>query len=282
VQITVSHQQGSNPLFVRVNRQLKDGTLVFLGTLGGTAAVNGQLQSLGSDEVLLQPGDRLRFQLQSGTGTDELVPSRTEIQIAESAGSYTVNVFDTRTISISGLSLSVSAAARSNQDLSLNRIHSPQLGSSDGLIQLRKGQDIGLQVGSDCGYVNHLGFIRINTDPLTGLPNNTVGDEDIAVNSSLFEKEAAKLLDLGFQIDVTGKQARQGLNWHVAQDGVYAPVLITQHGDVFTYGTFTGTQGSELHLRVLGNNFFGFEDMSGKMSDWDWNDVTVKIVSASN
>ena len=45
-----------------------------------------------------------------------------------------------------------------------------------------------------------------------------------------------------------------------ADAGLYAAVLINPNGEVFTFGSSTGSDGRQ-HVKVLGDNTFGFEDL---------------------
>ena len=71
------------------------------------------------------------------------------------------------------------------------------------------------------------------------------------------------------------------LQWTVNEAGTYAPVLITSEGNVFSIGNRDTDLTSEQHLRLLGTNTFGFEDLNGRISDWDWNDVVVSVTGLS-
>ena len=54
-------------------------------------------------------------------------------------------------------------------------------------------------------------------------------------------------------------------------------MLINPNGEVFTFGSSTGSDGRQ-HVKVLGDNTFGFEDLlDSESSDWDFNDLRVKI-----
>ena len=72
-------------------------------------------------------------------------------------------------------------------------------------------------------------------------------------------------------ITATGENQEQ-YDWFVPSEdaGFYAPVLITQEGEIITYGS---TQ-----VKNLGCNFFAFEDQRSNLaSDWDYNDLTARI-----
>jgi len=78
-------------------------------------------------------------------------------------------------------------------------------------------------------------------------------------------------------------ESRNQDDWHISQTytlspdqaGLYAPVLITDDDLIFTYGRNSAADGKQ-HLKVLGENVFGFEDdLAGKRCDWHYDDVIV-------
>ena len=53
--------------------------------------------------------------------------------------------------------------------------------------------------------------------------------------------------------------------------------MITQGGEVFTFGASTASDGRQ-HMKLLGTNIFGFEDLlASQGSDWDFNDTKIRI-----
>jgi hypothetical protein len=54
--------------------------------------------------------------------------------------------------------------------------------------------------------------------------------------------------------------------------------LITQERNVFCGVAGDASMNGIQQMRLLGQNSFGFEDMQGRVSDYDWNDVICTIV----
>jgi hypothetical protein len=160
----------------------------------------------------------------------------------------------------------------------LDSIAAPQGGISDGLLQLIQGESLKLQITTDSAFKNRLGFVRLNLDPITGLPLETVGEQGIVINSPRFSEQIDSLLDPGFQITQGGRNVSSIFEWNVSQDGIYAPVLITQEGNVFCGASMSNSAIGNLQMRMLGENCFGFEDMKGQLSDYDWNDMVIKFL----
>jgi len=272
ISLQTTAQQGERPMHIQVLRTRHDGSSEVIGSLGGTSGDASQLQSLGTERVLLQVGEKLEFKLLSRNG-EGFETSSTEIRAKPQGGGFNVNLHDAS--QAASLQFAVVAEPLDWTLSSLDHIAALQGGVSDGLLQLRKGDSLKLQITTDCAFKNRLGFVRLNLDPITGLPLETVGDQGITIGSSRFSEQIDALLDPGFQITQGGRKVSSILEWNVAQDGIYAPVLITQQGNVFCAATVgTSTIGNH-QMRMLGENCFGFEDMKGPLSDYDWNDMVV-------
>ena len=81
----------------------------------------------------------------------------------------------------------------------------------------------------------------------------------------------------GSPITATG-QTNRSISWDLSSSdaGLYAPVLINTDGEVFTIGA-SASDGNQ-HVKALGNNTFGFEDLLlSDLSDWDHNDFVVQV-----
>ena len=69
------------------------------------------------------------------------------------------------------------------------------------------------------------------------------------------------------------------VEWNLSENdaGLYAPVLITENKDLLTFGDTTASDGLQ-HLKVFGDNQFGFEDeLASDNPDWDFNDHRIKF-----
>ncbi len=278
VQLQAKVQLGERPLHVQVLRTRRDGTSEVIGAFGGTSADASQLQSLGRESILLQVGDQLSFQLlaRSGDGVD---PSTTEIRPGAAGAGFDVILRGGGGAKGSSLQFTVMPATEAFTSTSSDRIAAPQRGVSEGLLQLRQGQKLSLQITTDCAFSNRLGFVKVNADPFTGLPLGTVGSQPIAIDTPQFRQQIDSLLDPGFQIAQAGRRISSVLQWEISQDGLYAPVLITQEGNVFCGAPGGASRADAQQMRLLGQNSFGFEDLKGRVSDYDWNDVVCQIVN---
>ncbi len=276
VMLQATGQQGARALHVQISRIRNDGSSEVIGSLGGTTADAGQLQSLGSERLLLQVGERLGFQLLSRRG-DSIEASTTEIRPHQDGNGFQVILRNTDPSAPASLSVGVMADPLGYTPSPEARIAAPQGDAHDGLLQLHAGQTLRLTLTSDCDFENRLGFVQLNLDSVTGLPLSTVGAQSIDINSDAFRQQIDSLLVPGFQITQSGRKITTDLIWNVANDGVYAAVLITPEGHIFC-----GAPGStDRQMLRLGQNRLSFEDQIGPVSDYDWNDQVLDIVDVS-
>jgi hypothetical protein len=278
--VDVQQQRGERPLHVQIRRIRQDGTSEVIGSIGATTSTGGQLQTRGQNRVLLQVGDRLGFDLLAREG-GAVVASRTEIVANPDGLGYGVTVITDAGQQPATLGLSLRTDRDAFSPSQLDRIAAPQSSAADGLLQLQQGQVLQLQVTSDCFLVNRIGFVRLNSDPVTGLPDYTVGSQRITIGSSAFHDQIDALLAPGFRHQQSGRRVVSDLQWTVNETGTFAPVLITSEGNVFSVSNSDTAFASEQHLRLLGTNTFGFEDLNSRTSDWDWNDIVISVIGLS-
>jgi hypothetical protein len=275
--LEVEQQQGERPLHVEVRRIRKDGTSEVMGTIGGTTATGNQLQSLGDGRLLLQVGERLGFDLLA-RDSSAVVASRTEIVVAPGGQGYRVVIKTAADQPEASLQLNLRASEEAYSASELDRLGAAQGSAADVLLQLEAGQVVSLRVSSDGVFENRLGFVRLNRDAITGLPEYSVGEQRVAIGSAAFAEQIDALLAPGFDHRQSGRRVEADLQWQVPQAGLYAPVLMTPEGNVFSVDAGDAGAGSGPQLRLLGRNQFGFEDRKGSLSDWDHNDVVVDVI----
>jgi hypothetical protein len=182
------------------------------------------------------------------------------------------------------LAITSSLTASSPGDIGMAR---KQLSSSDAILDLSaistSGIKLILDISTDCALHNRLGFVKL--DPLTGLAYAVSGVSQ--ENSAAFR--SAVLGQWINPYDGSGTshkygQSRPFITWTLDTNdaGYYAPVMITQGGEVLTFGSSTASDGRQ-HVKVLGINTFGFEDLlASQGSDWDFNDTKIRVSIAQN
>ena len=134
-----------------------------------------------------------------------------------------------------------------------------------------------MTIESDCADTSRLGLVKLTGDENKGFTVNGISSAagesfDQAVRDNLINPGNAELFVGG----LSTSQAEWSLNQN--QEGFYAPVFINKNSnDLFTFGA-TSARDNQIHVKNLGSNFFGYEDrLSSQNSDWDFNDITVKV-----
>ena len=149
---------------------------------------------------------------------------------------------------------------------------------ANGLINLNdiddEGKTLRIELTSDCAFINRVGFVKVDYDPLTGTSIN--GQE--AENSDSFRSLVQdNLINPNGEVLNIGGRTSRTLLWDISSEdaGFYAPVLITQPGELITLGSAADNRD---HVRLKHGDTLCFEDlMSYQNSDWDYNDLTVRM-----
>jgi Domain of unknown function (DUF4114)/FG-GAP repeat len=134
-------------------------------------------------------------------------------------------------------------------------------------------------VNREAGYNNFVGFYRV-VDKNGGIDTNGDGNADILPGQADYAQAAlnGRVSDLNLTVNNGGTAAFNG----TLQGGaIYVPFLIangtpdTSNPNI--YFTFLGANSDGVdHVRMLGDNTFGFEDLLGG-GDKDFNDMVVKV-----
>ena len=215
---------------------------------------------LGAQSVYLAAGDQLRFAVLGGNHVIDSAPS-TQF-VARGDGSLQATV--------AGLHLS---AVTNNALSDAATLAEAQRDTGDAFVFLRHGETLNIELAGSSANANTLSFIRVDVDVATGA-RSVAG---VAYgNTAAFTEAVRSHLDGGFQHAHGGDFAATA-NWTVAgATGYYAPVLITPSGQVFVVGN--ANPGGQEHIRVYGENTFGFEDLAyNQGSDFDYNDMVMRL-----
>ncbi len=234
-------------------------------TIGAVHADSGARLLLGAQSVFLRTGEELHFAVVSGSGSIDTDPT---VAITDNGGGQL-------DLTVGGFSLSVDT----NNTLSAEALmgESQRL-SNDALLYLEQGTSLNLDLVGSCGNTNTLAFVRMDVDLATGALS--VGGVDYG-DTLVFKDAVVDNLDDGFSYR-RGGHFSDSQTWTVAGDtGFYAPVLLTQKGEVFVIGD--GNSGGHEYIRMYGENTFGFEDLTASQgSDFDYNDMVMRISMASD
>ncbi|PHX87537.1 MAG: hypothetical protein CK536_05480 [Synechococcus sp. Baikal-G1] len=245
-----------------------------LGAIGATLGSG----PTGSQAIYLAAGSTLSFRSSDGAGNSSNNPALT---IASTPSGYSLGLDADRNGSYTDLMLDISSSIAASSPASL-AIARKQLSSSDAILDLTSiaatGITLTLDISTDCGLRNRFGFVKL--DPLTGTTyqvNGVSQNDGAAFRTAIL----AQFIDpyQGSSTSHRYGQSRQTISWALDSSaaGYYAPVMITQGGEVLTFGASTASDGRQ-HVKLLGTNTFGFEDLlASQGSDWDFNDTKIRV-----
>ncbi|MBD2388702.1 DUF4114 domain-containing protein, partial [Cylindrospermum sp. FACHB-282] len=141
-------------------------------------------------------------------------------------------------------------------------------------------------VNREASFNNFIGFYKV-VDQNGGIDTNGDGQTDISVGDAGYIQAAVSGRIAGIDLTVNN-QGTATYTGTFQAGAIYAPFLIVDSNpdaildsnssnDPGVYFTYLGsnTDGTD-HVRLLGNNTFGFEDLTGG-GDNDFNDVIVKV-----
>jgi hypothetical protein len=245
------------------------------GSIGAT--VGGGVT--GQKAIFLASGQSIKFHNSDGTDQTNVNPS---LRITPTSfNSFSLGLDSNHDGRFDDLMLNISStiAANSPADLVIAR---KQLSSFDAILDFTSiaadGIKLSLDISTDCSLHNRFGFVKL--DPITGVTYQVNGNPTSA-GASFRSAALTDFID-PFQGTTTSHRfgkSRQTISWQLdgSQAGCYAPVLITQGGEVLTFGASSASDGRQ-HVKLLGTNTFGFEDLlASQGSDWDFNDTKVRV-----
>ena len=245
-----------------------------LGAIGATLGSG----PTGSQAIYLAAGSTLSFRSSDGVGNSSNNPALT---IASTPTGYSLGLDADRNGSYTDLMLDISSSIAASSPASL-AIARKQLSSSDAILDLTSiaatGITLTLDISTDCGLRNRFGFVKL--DPLTGTTYQVAGvsqSDGAAFRSAVLSQFIDPYLSTG--TSHLYNRSRQSITWNLDSSaaGYYAPVMITQGGEVLTFGASTASDGRQ-HVKLLGTNTFGFEDLlASQGSDWDFNDTKIRV-----
>ena len=250
------------------------GTGNFYGAIGATLGSG----PTGTQAIYIDAGTTINFRYSDGAGQANSNPA---LNISSTANGFRFGLDADRNGTYTDLMLDIrsSIAASSPASLVMAR---KQLTSSDTILDLTSitaaGIRLTLDISTDCNLRNRFGFVKL--DPVTG---NTYQVNGVSQNDGAAFRSAvlSQFIDpyQGSGTSHRNGQSRQSISWTLDSSaaGYYAPVMITQGGEVLTFGATTASDGRQ-HVKLLGTNTFGFEDLlASQGSDWDFNDTKIRV-----
>ncbi|BAY76729.1 hemolysin-type calcium-binding region [Nostoc linckia NIES-25] len=138
----------------------------------------------------------------------------------------------------------------------------------------------------EAAYNNYVGFYQV-IDENGGIDTNGDGVADILTGQAGYTQAAVRSRVAGIDLSVSN-QGSATYSGTFQPGGIFAPFIIVDgtpdalldknsNNDPAVYFPFLGANSDGLdHIRLLGNNTFGFEDLPGG-GDRDFNDMIVKV-----
>jgi hypothetical protein len=139
-------------------------------------------------------------------------------------------------------------------------------------------------VNREAAYNNFVGFYQV-LDEKGGIDTNNDGIVDLLPTQAGYAQAAVRNRVAGIDLEVTNQGTATFTDKQLKGGTIFAPFLIANgsidqvlNGQTSqVYFAYLGANADKVdHVRLLGNNTFGFEDLFGG-SDLDYNDIIVNV-----
>ena len=265
VQVSAVSTAVSSTQTIEIRSIAADGTYDVIGSLGQSSAAGAIGSVFGTARIALQPGEHLGFAYVDSQGGRTVLDTKI---IATDQG-YVVNLLQKNGTPI-GLTL---AATESASPYRLaDKIAGVQGSASASFLNLNRGDSLTFKIASTDSS-GTIGLVKLDQAEKSGLP--------IAAVAGLTPDQAAFADVVKARLVTITHQQNDSAYWVAPDDGVFAVVKLTSDGKVLTFGERLAADGQS-HVRVLGDNVFGFETGIGAANDHDFNDVVVRVEPVVN
>lgn len=258
-------------------RYTPDGEGGFSQSAVGAIGATRNSGFLGDTRVKLTVGEELRFVLQSNNKWRDTNP---DLRITGEDNCIVIELDDsgigTKNDDFNDLVLQVK---RSTVDPAPRNTEMSQFQTrmERSYLDLRwidaSGANLAVDMQTNSNSADILYLVKVDTDQ-NGNPLGTVGGLSPSAGRAFDSAVRSNLLPSFSVSRSSAGTTNQILTLTQAQAGVYAPVVITPTGRVYTYGLQSSSDRSQ-HVKTLGANSFGFELQSGSASDWGFDDLVV-------
>ena len=143
----------------------------------------------------------------------------------------------------------------------------------NGLLFLNDGEQVTIDLLSNCALTNTLGFVKVDIDSSDpAQPRISVAGRSLS-NDDAFRQVVVDNLDSGLRVS-QGGNTRSSHVWTVSSGtGFYSPVMLSGRGEIFVLGA-AFNRDQRVHLKGIGDGAYVFEDLAADQgSDFDYNDA---------
>ncbi|BAY26625.1 FG-GAP repeat-containing protein [Calothrix sp. NIES-2100] len=240
-------------------------------------------------------GANLRFYMIRNSTSYSVLSGQTSLSevVFSSATNVSVTSSETEGFSLTwkGLGLSgsdlVVKVKETNQDIPLGiGLQGKHQGEVIDLREVKTKVKAEFVVHREAAYDNLVGFCRID-DADGGIDSDRDGKIDFRPGDAGYIKAMLRARVEGIDLKVNN-QGKATFTSNFESGWLFAPFVIanstveailnSNSSDTAVYSPFLGANSDKNnHVRLLGNNCFGFEDQVGAGSDWDFNDLIVQV-----
>ncbi|BAY07025.1 FG-GAP-like repeat-containing protein [Calothrix sp. NIES-2098] len=240
-------------------------------------------------------GANLRFYMIRNSSTDAVLSGKTSFSEVVFSSATNVKVESSE---VEGFSLTWKGVSVGGSDLRLKiKETNEKIPLGIGLQGKHQGELIDLRevktkvkaefvINREAAYDNLVGFCRVN-DENGGIDSDNDGKIDFRPGDKGYIKAMLRSRVDGIDLKVKN-QGKASFTGNFESGWLFAPFIIanstveailsSNSEDFAVYSPFLGANSDKSnHIRLLGNNCFGFEDITGAGSDWDFNDLIVQV-----
>ncbi|MEH2179923.1 DUF4347 domain-containing protein [Nostoc sp.] len=232
---------------------------------------------------------KLRFYLVSNSTTQAVLSGKTPFSNVLFSSSTNNNI-DNQGFSLNFPNLAVDIQP-TDQQVSLGTgLQGEYQGELIDLRSMTQSVTAEFQVNREASYDNFVGFYQV-ADENGGIDTNGDGKADILVGQAGYAEAAVRRRVAGIDLTVSD-QGTANYTSTFDPNSLFAPFIIANGrpeailsgnaSNKNVYFTFLGANSDKVdHIRLLGNNTFGFEDLPNG-GDKDYNDVIVRVNLSAN
>ena len=219
-----------------------------------------------ASQLILNPGEQLSFDFSLLGKTLE----QGRVEIEEYGNDYKIYGYDKSNKLV--LTTIINATPASDSESGV--LDETQRSSFyDTYLKFDAQEKLNVTIDTRASLSNTIGLIKIDKDPITGL----ITYKGHSIDSLEFENAAkTDIFSNGyFESIKLNPVSTIHVEMTIPEDGLYAPVMISEKGRVFTLNhDLNGTDIA--NTIMLGENTIGFEDLdSNQRSDYDYNDLII-------